>query len=85
MGLFILFSLSAIVGMIGNDFADLLSIEGLFRFDLLIQSVRLLFKLLNGDLLEIDLAFELLVSVQKVLVSLDKLFLLNSQFRKLIF
>ena len=77
LGLFVFLSLASIIRMIGDDFADLLAIVWLLCLNFLIQPVDLFLELLDADFLETDLAFELLVSVEEILIPLDELFLFD--------
>ena len=77
LGLFVFLSLASIIRVIGDDFADLLAIVWLLCLNFLIQPVDLFLELLDADFLETDLAFELLVSVEEILIPLDELFLFD--------
>jgi hypothetical protein len=77
LGLFVFLSLASIIRMIGDDFADLLAIVWLLCLNFLIQPIDLFLELLDANLLETDLAFELLVSVEEILIPLDELFLFD--------
>ena len=77
LGLFVFLSLASIIRMIGDDFADLLAIVWLLCLNFLIQPIDLFLELLDADFIETDLAFELLVSVEEILIPLDELFLFD--------
>ena len=77
LGLFVFLSLASIIRVIGDDFADLLAIVWLLCLNFLIQPIDLFLEFLDADFLETDLAFELLVSVEEILIPLDELFLFD--------
>ena len=77
LGLFVFLSLASIIRVIGDDFADLLAIVWLLCLNFLIQPIDLFLELLDADFIETDLAFELLVSVEEILIPLDELFLFD--------
>jgi hypothetical protein len=60
---FVLLFLSSIIGMVSNDFSDLLPIKGFFVLNLLVESIDFFLKFLNVDLFKTNIAFKLLISV----------------------
>jgi hypothetical protein len=79
----LLLDLSAL-RVIDDDLVHLFPIVLLLEFDLFIQSVQLLLQFLDGDFLELDLALEFLVFVQKLLVLDGEVLLLDFQLHDLL-
>lgn len=72
------------LGVVDDDLVDLLAVVLLLEFDLFVQSVQLLLQFLDGDFLELDLALELLVFVEKLLVLGREVLLLDFQLHDLL-
>jgi hypothetical protein len=72
-----LFLLPADVRVVEDDLVDLVLVVLLLEVDFLIEAVQLLLQLLDGDLLQLNLALQLLVPAQELLVAPRELFLLD--------
>ena len=84
MGTFLLFFLSADVSVVDDDLVNLIPVVLLLEIDLFVESVQLLLQFLDRDLLELNLAFQFLVSGQKLFVSCCKLVLFQLQLADLL-
>jgi hypothetical protein len=84
LGTFLLFFLSADVSVVDDDLVNLIPVVLLLEIDLFVESVQLLLQFLDRDLLELNLAFQFLVSGQKLFVSCCKLVLFQLQLADLL-